>query len=375
MSTSMPSTPSEPEPPESGLGLRDELYWILPIGITLVGGVAFLLINQNWGANVAAILALPVEVAGVVFAVLTAKGVGGLGGARKPRIPRNRRRITVYLSVLILAVSGVVYYFVREPDPYEFLSGDVRIGYVEPGYPGWHEGNGLGRHGFNVSVAQALLDYFPKMTSIQWVPLEDNDDRIAALTGDNPVQLVISNFSMTEARKELIDFAGPYFNDVEGFATHDSTAETVHDIHRVCVPSGSTAELRLRKLGYDVVVEPTLRACFQRFFSGSEPDLAVSTDLAIIQAYVGSLPPDKRKEVPRFLSVGVEQYGVGLPNNSPKLCAKVNEALSQFLRLGWSNAFKATLGQLGLKEIDTVHSIEHRPERTDPCEPAAPWRK
>lgn len=368
-----PSIPGEPALAPGGL--RGELYWILPLGLTVVGGVAFLMFNQNWGANIAAILALPVEVVGLVFAVLTAKGVTGWGAPRT-RIPRSRRRVTVYLSVLILLGSGVVYYFAREPDPYAYLAGDVRIGYVSPGYPGWNEGTGVNQAGFDVDVAKALLNFFPDMKSIEWVPLESNDDRLSAFGGPDPVKLVVSNFSITEQRKREIDFAGPYFYDVGGYATHDPKATSLSDVHQACVPTGSTAATRLGKLGIDTVFAPTVRACFQLFFDGNHPDLAVATDLSIVQAYVGSLPTDRRKQVGAFVSDGgIERYGVGLPNNSPRLCAKINEALTEYLRVRWAADFDATLGKLGVNRTDKGEKLDRKPERTDACEPAAPWRK
>jgi ABC-type amino acid transport substrate-binding protein len=364
--------------------LRDELYWLAPIVLALIGLVAFLLFNQNWGANVAGILTLPVEAAGVVMSILIARGVwgGGERGSAPGQRPRRRRRaLAVGVAVLIAVVSGGVYLSEREQDPFDFLAGDVRIGYVDPGYPGWNQGTSSSRTGFDVAVARALLDYFPNMKSIQWIPLESLDQRIEALEGPwgdkkiKPVKLVVANFSITEGRRQRIDFAGPYFNDAEGFATHDKNATSLPDVRKACVPAGSTAEERLRKLQIQPVVETTVQGCFQRFFRNDDPDLTVSTDLSIVQAYVAALPPDKRQEVPNFVNIGTEQYGVGLPNNSPKLCAKINEALDRYMQLGWQSDFDDSLGRLGVQSVVAKPRIDRNPQRTDPCEPAEPWRK
>jgi glutamate transport system substrate-binding protein len=326
---------------------------------------------------VAAILTIPIEAAGVIVSVLIAKGMS----LAAPTAPRRRRTIAAAICVSIVVATGLAYLGEREPDPFDFLSGDVRIGYVDPGYPGWNEGASQSRTGFDVDVARALLDYFPDMTSIQWVKLSSLDDRMDALTGRwgpdrvDPVKLVISNFSITESRKRRIDFAGPYFNDAEGFASHNKAAASLPDVKKACVPAGSTAAGRLVKLQIIPVTETTVQACFQRFFRGDDLDLTVSTDLSIVQAYVAALPPDKRGEVPKFVTIGTEQYGIGLPNNSPKLCAKVNEALARFIQLGWQTTFDDTLGRLGVREIVAGPRIDHNPGMTDPCEPAAPWRK
>jgi len=372
------AAPLPPAPAGLPRPLRDELHWLVPILIALAGLVAFLLFNQSWGANVAGILTLPVEALGVVISILIAKGVRG---AKPTASPRQRRIVAATISAAIVAVSAGVYLGKREPDPFDFLSGDVRIGYVEPGYPGWNEGAGSSRTGFDVAVARALLDYFPDMKSIQWVRLSTLDERIEALEGRwskedlEPVKLVIANFSITEGRKRRIDFAGPYFNDAEGFATHRKEPSSLPDVKKACVPAGSTAEERLQKLQIVPVIETTVQGCFQRFFRNDDPELTVSTDLSIVQAYVAALPADKRVAVPQFVTIGTEQYGVGLPNNSPKLCAKVNEALNRYMELGWRTDFEDTLGKLGVEATVQNPRIDHNPQRTDPCESAAPWRK
>lgn len=358
--------------------ITDELYWLIPIGVAGVGVAVFLLSNRSWGADVAGILTLPVEVAGIAIAILIAKGAQ----ARGPAVPRhNRRFVAAAIAILTVLVTGVVYLVEREPDPFDFLAGNVRIGYVEPGYPGWNEGVSLTRTGFDVAVARALLDYFPDMESIQWVPLSTLDERLTALEGEwgdddlEPVKLVISNFSITESRKRRIDFAGPYFNDAEGFATHQRGQVTLYDVKKACVPAGSTAEERLRKLKIAPVVEPTVQACFQRFFRDDDPALTVSTDLSIVQAFTKALPAAKQAEVPQFITIATEQYGIGMPNNSPKLCAKVSEALDRYMELGWQTDFDETLGKFGVTANVAKPRINHNPQGTEPCEPAAPWRK
>ncbi|MFI5914084.1 transporter substrate-binding domain-containing protein [Dactylosporangium sp. NPDC051541] len=374
---------TDDEPAERPRSLRDELHWLTPVLLLLACLVALLLLNQKWGANVAGILTLPVEAVGVVMSILIARGVwGGRKGDGAPAPPRRRRRLVAAVTVVALAiVSVVVWLWEREPDPFDYMAGDVRIGFVDPGYPGWNEGTSSSRSGFDVAVARALLDYFPDMKSIQWVPLTRLDDRLEALEGPwgddqlKPVKLVIANFSITEGRRKRIDFAGPYFNDAEGFATHNKSATSLPDVKKACVPAGSTAEDRLRKLQIQPVVETTVQGCFQRFFRNDDPELTVSTDLSIVQAYVNALPADKRQEVPNFVNIGTEQYGVGLPNNSPNLCAKINEALEKYMQLGWQSDFDDSLGRLGVQSTVTKPRIDRNPQRTDPCEPAAPWRK
>src|SRR3954454_12796817 len=176
--------PTDDRRAELSRSLRDELYWLRPVVVALIGLVAFLLFNQSWGANVAGILTLPVEAAGVVMSILIARGVWGRGrggGVGRPR--RRRRALAAGTAVVIAVVCGGISLGEREPDPFDFLAGDVRIGYVDPGYPGWNEGTSSSRSGFDVAVGRALLDYFPDMKSIQWVPLTTLDERLDSLQG------------------------------------------------------------------------------------------------------------------------------------------------------------------------------------------------
>src|SRR3954470_20861578 len=119
-------SPTDDVPPaDLDRSLRDELYWLTPIVLALVGLVAFLLFNQSWGANVAGILTLPVEAAGVVMSILIARGVWGRGrggGVGRPR--RRRRALAAGTAVVIAVVCGGIYLWEREPDPFDFLAGD-----------------------------------------------------------------------------------------------------------------------------------------------------------------------------------------------------------------------------------------------------------
>ncbi|GGJ82422.1 hypothetical protein GCM10010123_10120 [Pilimelia anulata] len=376
-----PSAPTGADGPQPRPTLRDEIFWLVPITLTLLGMVIFLFLNRGIGPDIAAILTLPVEAAGVIVAILGARGVSLARDPRRPRAPgRKRWWVAAVLSVLLAGLSVVVYRKHREPDPYAYLSGTIRIGYVEPGYPGWSTGANTGGQGFDLSVANAILDYFPRATGIEWVPLDSLEHRLEALEGPwgpsrlAPVHLVINNLSITEARRQRIDFAGPYYRDEEGFATPDRTARSIHDIRKVCVPKGSTSEDRLKKLGIRVVVDISVQACFQRFFSGQEAGLSVSTDISILQAYVAAQPAEKRREVPHFVPVGGEQYGIGLPNNRPKLCERVNEALQKFLDINWGIEFDQTLGRLGVNRTLSGGG-SRQPTELAPCEPAGSWLK
>jgi ABC-type amino acid transport substrate-binding protein len=352
--------------------VRRQMFWLVPMGLATVGLTVYLLLHHRWGADVAAVLTLPVEITGVVVSVLIERGK-----IRTPvlRVPRGRRRVwrcTAAATALILAGTATGWWFQREPDPRSFLSGSVRIGYTND-YEGWHTTAGKPAHGFDVDVAQALVRAFG--FHITWVPLGALDNRMAALNGrwtddkgetEERVKLVISNFSITPARAERIDFAGPYFVDSQGYLSA-TPARTISDLPttgRVCVLKGSTSSDYLSELGWSTIEMPSLDACIGQFSQAKVE--AVSGDRSTLAGYAKRLGKDPEQYI--AFATGAEEYGIGLPNNSPRLCKAVSAVLDKFLVNEWERSFKDNLAPLGLSEDGFV-----RPAHADPCQRPGPW--
>lgn len=201
----------------------DEYAWALPI--LLGAGALKLLIylEPSWGANAAAALGFLVGVVGIVVSILIDRGYFRAG--RLPGALRRWQKKTVAASTAVLMVFGLAWWTVkREGDPFEYLSGPVLIGYVDQNYPGWHtRPRGLpdAHNGFDVALVAALKKKFYR-ADFRWVALDDLAARERVLTSgdagsEKSVKLVISNFSITPERQEAIDFAGPYFRDVQGY--------------------------------------------------------------------------------------------------------------------------------------------------------------
>jgi ABC-type amino acid transport substrate-binding protein len=355
--------------------VRHELFWLVPVGLTTLGATLFMLLNWQRGATAAAILTVPVEVVGIVVATLSHRGLLKPRALQALRVPAGRRRTSqtaVILVAVMLAGTLTVWWFDHEPSPPSYLSGDVRIGYAGSRYLGWHtEKNGTDI-GFDADVARAIQDHF-RFRSIVWVDLGTLDNRVAALNGrwrdakgnlQDPVKLVISNFSMTPDKARDIDFAGPYFIDSEGFLSHVD-AKTIADIPPgdVCVLTGSTSADRLRGYGWNPVERPSVAKCIEEYKNNVVT--AVSADRSTLAGFAASLP----KQLPPIdLQIGTEKYGVGLPNNSPKLCAEISGVLNDFIAYQWEKSFATNLKPLGLPPADYI-----RPHPVEPCQPPAPW--
>jgi len=355
--------------------IRRELFWLTPLGLATVSLTVYLLAHQKWGASVAGTLTLPVEVAGIATTILIARGAP----ARLPalRIPGGRRRVwrwAATVTTLMLAGTAAAWWFQREPDPKSFLSGVVRIGYTND-YDGWHSTDGKPVHGFDVDVAYSLARRFG--FTIEWVPLGGLNNRMTALNGrwvddhgetEDSVKLVISNFSRTPAREQKIDFAGPYFVDAQGYlsATPASRIIDLPTSGRVCVLKDSTSSDALYQRGWSTLEKPSLDACINEFKQGKVN--AVSGDRTTLAGYAKAMGKDPRTYI--AFSTGSEEYAIGLPNNMPRLCAAVGQALDKFITNEWEQAFNDNLGPLGLQITDFV-----RPAHTDPCQQPGPWNQ
>ncbi|MBB2947524.1 glutamate transport system substrate-binding protein [Actinoplanes lutulentus] len=362
-----------PATTEPGGSLRNELYWIIPGSIATLGLALFLLLNRRWGADAAAVLAIPVSIVGAVVPVLIQRDVFK---RQVPKGPSRKWRLVAGFTTILLIATAVTWWIRREGDPFDYMSGEVRIGYVAYEYKGWHaeDPDGGGPAGFDVDLARHLEGSFPE-SRFDWVDLGTLDNRIAALQGgwylpDNkaeqePVKLVIANFSISQPRREEIDFAGPYFVDTQAFLSRDA-AGSITEIPRgrVCAVTGSRSAEKLAQIGWKPVLQLSLAACVSEFRSGRVD--AVSDDRSLIAGYA----TDLGLEPPRRLNYGSERYGVGIPNNMPRLCAELSRLINEFLEYSWSNSFKENLNEIGLQEKDYV-----RPPSADPCEPAAPWYK
>ena len=207
-------------------------------------------------------------------------------------------------------------------------------------------------NGFDVLLVEALRKRFYKADFV-WVPLAALPDRENRLSGDkderDDVDLVISNFSMTLERREKIDFAGPYFLDVQGLLTRTGNRTPNAKETTLCGLGSSTGEKTIKGLSWRLHQEPTLEKCIGMYERGEVA--GVSTDMAILQPYVKDRAASEKPlpgTVVDLQALGTEEYGIGIPNNHPKLCAALNKAVEDFLRTSWEAAFRAFLTPAGV---------------------------
>ncbi len=279
--------------------------------------------------------------------------------------PARRWRGLALLGLLLIPLPGCG--AGSEPDPAEYLSGTVQIG-VNEDLPGWSlYSNGIWS-GFDIKLGNWLGEelgfrpqYTPLTTNERIIKLQETGE--AERTGGiGPgIKLVIANFSITDERRKLIDFAGPYFVDSQGIlTTPGSGIEKVEDIERkvICTTGGSTPEKRLYDMQIQPALENTLGTCVERLLAGRVQ--AVSSDRVLLEGFAAR--HRGKLQLASGIRVGSERYGIGLPNDRPELCAFLTRKIAKFINEEWDQKIKDTLP--GISPEDRKPNSD----ALDPCE-------
>lgn len=221
----------------------------------------------------------------------------------------------------------------------------IGIKFDQPGL-GLQEADGS-YSGFDVAVAEYVaqkLGY--SVDDITWV--ESISAQRETMIQNGQVDMIFATYSITDSRKELIDFAGPYFvagQDILVRAADDRvTGPDTMDGLTLCSVEGSTPAERIRE-NYSENVELHVSGGYAEcveFLSGGTVD-AVTTDDIILAgfanqaAYQGSL-----KVVGSPFSE--ELYGVGIPKGSDQ-CQAINDAIAEMISDGsWEAALAENAG-------------------------------
>lgn len=205
--------------------------------------------------------------------------------------------------------------------------------------------------GFDIEIARliaAKLGFDPE-TKIEYKPIPTASREQAIVNGD--IDYYVGTYSITDKRKELIAFAGPYFVAGQDLLVRKAdTAITGPDTlkgKKVCSVTGSTPIQRVRDQALtepeNIVEFKTYSECVTKL-EQSELD-AVTTDDAILKGYAAQ-EPDKFRVVGKTFST--EKYGIGLAKNDKALRDKVNDILQDAIDEGdWKTIYDNTLGKSG----------------------------
>ena len=212
-----------------------------------------------------------------------------------------------------------------------------------------------GLSGFDIEIAKGitarLFPNDPKSADrIDFVEaISKNREK---LLSSDAVDLVVSTYTINDARKQLVDFAGPYYIAGQDILAKQEDIRSgrirgVGDVNgkRVCSVTGSTSLTNLRAAAPKVdtsITKDKYSQCFEALKEGQVE--AMTTDDAIL---LGLAQGD-----PEFAITGnpfhTEPYGVGVPKGDDELRSFVNDALASMEADGsWTKAFQSTVGTTG----------------------------
>ncbi|MBT1002903.1 glutamate ABC transporter substrate-binding protein [Paenarthrobacter sp. DKR-5] len=228
-------------------------------------------------------------------------------------------------------------------------AGKVRIG-VKQDQPGLgFKDAATGEYsGFDIEIAKwiaASLGYSKDKIEFKPIPSANRESAIA--NGD--IDYYVGTYSITDKRKKLVDFAGPYFVTGQGLLVKkDNTSiNSEKDLagKNVCSATGSTPIQNIKANFKDTKTTEfdTYSQCVEALKSGQVD--AVTTDQAILLGYA-SQEPDALKVVGQPFTV--EKYGVGLKKGDTALRTFINKLFTDG-KDTWKKIYDSTLGTTGTK--------------------------
>jgi len=204
--------------------------------------------------------------------------------------------------------------------------------------------------GFDVDVATYVagkLGFRPE--EIEWK--EAPSGQRETLIQNGQVDYIVATYSITDARKQKVAFAGPYLDTGQSLLVRADTTDIVGpdslaNGKRLCSVSGSTPAQRIKDKypGVQLQQYDTYSACVEALRNGAID--AVSTDEVILAGFAAQSPGT-------FTIIGkpfsVEHYGIGLRLGNLELQTKINDAIVEMQRDGdWKAAFDRNLGPAGI---------------------------
>ncbi|KAB1989241.1 glutamate ABC transporter substrate-binding protein [Streptomyces triticiradicis] len=257
-------------------------------------------------------------------------------------------------AVLALAVTATACGSSDKDDSGSSSSGggQIKVGikYDQPGL-GLKQPDGSFA-GFDVDVATYVakeLGYKPNQ--ITFVETKSADRENALSRGD--VKFIAATYSITDERKQKVDFAGPYLlahQDLLVKKDANITKGTDLNGKKLCSVTGSTSAQNV----HDTIAPKAqlkqyggYSECIAALQSGAVD--AVTTDDSILAGFAAQ---DKYKGQFKLagLKLSNENYGIGIKKGDAELEKKINTALEKMVSDGsWDAAVKKNFGPANYK--------------------------
>ena len=171
-----------------------------------------------------------------------------------------------------------------------------------------------------------------------------------AFIENGTVDIAVATYTINDARKQRVDFAGPYYIAGQDIMvkTNDTSIRGVNDLNgkKTCSVRNSTPAANVKRLApqAELTEFDQYSDCVQAMRDGRVQ--SVTTDNSILLGFVNASPTEFKLVGNRFTD---EPYGIGLKRGDDAFRNFINDRLEAIYANGeWAKLFAATLGKLGI---------------------------
>lgn len=199
--------------------------------------------------------------------------------------------------------------------------------------------------GFDVEIGKIIAGKLGiDEGSIEWV--ETVSANREPFIENGQVDIVIATYTINDARKEVVSFAGPYYMAGQSILVladnEDITGEDDLIGQPVCSVTGSTPAAYLEELGAEPVLTDTYSNCLEPLRSGAV--VAVSTDNVILAGLAAQNEGEFKVVGEPFTD---EPYGIGLALDDTDFRMWINDVLEESYADGsYEEAWNSTAGTI-----------------------------
>jgi glutamate transport system substrate-binding protein len=199
--------------------------------------------------------------------------------------------------------------------------------------------------GFDVEIAKIIASELGiSEDNIEWVETVSANREPFIQNGQ--VDIVVATYTINDKRKEVVDFAGPYYmagQSILVLADNDDI-ESEDDLvgQPVCSVTGSTPAAKLAEIGAEPVLTDTYTNCLEPLRSGQV--VAVSTDNVILAGLAAQNEGEFKVVGEPFTE---EPYGIGLMKDDTEFRNWINDVLEASYEDGrYEEAWNSTAGEV-----------------------------
>lgn len=201
-------------------------------------------------------------------------------------------------------------------------------------------------------IAEKLSAVLGKSIKLEFESM--NFDAVMSSLATGKIDLVCSAVSITDERKQSMDFSKPYLNTKDLFLFNKSDAGKYTSLDsfkniKIAANSGSAQEVRARTLSNDITSTPTIADGILQLKSGK-------VDAVIVDNITGLRYQKTNDDLGSYeisdSEIKPAEKGVALQKNSPDLLAIVNAVVDEQVKAGnvdkWINDYTDKAINMGL---------------------------